>query len=43
MEYRIRATYERSIIAEAAWRFSLRSIRWDGFVVFLVLVVVLGT
>ncbi len=42
MEYRVRATYDHAIIAEAARRFSLRSIRWDGFVVFLVLVVVLG-
>ena len=38
----VRATYDREIIAEAARHFSLRSIRWDGFVVFLVLVGLLG-
>lgn len=42
MEYRAHVTYDRHVIAEAARRFALRSIRWDGFAVFAVLVVVLA-
>ena len=42
MEYRAKVVYERDVISEAARRFVLRSIRWDGFAVFFALVAALG-
>src|SRR5256885_17093634 len=42
MEYRAHVVYDRDVIAEAARRFVFRSIRWDGFAVFFVLVGVLA-
>ena len=38
MEYRAHVVYDRDVIAEAARRFAVRSIRWDGFAVFFVMV-----
>jgi hypothetical protein len=37
MEHRAHVVYDRDIIAEAARRYAFRSIRWDGFVAFLLL------
>jgi hypothetical protein len=42
MEYRAHVVYDRDVIAEAARRFAIRSIRWDGFAVFLALLGVLA-
>jgi uncharacterized membrane protein len=42
VEYRAHVVYDRDVIAEAARRFAFRSIRWDGFAVFFVLVGVLA-
>jgi hypothetical protein len=42
MEYRAHVLYDRDLIAEAARRFVSRSIRWDGFAAFFVLVGVLA-
>ncbi len=42
MEYRAHVVYDRDVIAEAARRFAFRSIRWDGFAVFSVMVGVLA-
>jgi len=42
MEYRAHVVYDRDVIAEAARRFAVRSIRWDGFAVFFLMVGVLA-
>ena len=42
MEHRAHVVYDRDLIAEAARRFVSRSIRWDGFAAFFVLVGVLA-
>ena len=42
MEYRAHVVYDRDVIAEAARRFAFRSIRWDGFAVFFLMVGVLA-
>jgi hypothetical protein len=42
MEYRAHVVYDRDLIAEAARRFASRSIRWDGFAAFFVLLGVLA-
>ena len=42
MEYQAHVVYDRDVISEAARRFVLRSIRWDGFAVFFALVAALG-
>jgi hypothetical protein len=42
VEHQAHVVYDREIIAEAARRFVLRSIRWDGFAVFFVLLGVLA-
>ena len=38
MEYRAHVLFDRDLIAEAARRFVSRSIRWDGFAAFFLLV-----
>src|SRR5437867_5663296 len=42
MEHRAHVVYDRDIIAEAARRYAVRSIRWDGFAAFFVLLGVLA-
>src|SRR5258708_12614016 len=42
MEYQAHVLYDRDLIAEAARRYVARSIRWDGFAAFFVLVGVLA-
>jgi hypothetical protein len=37
VEHQAHVVYDRDVIAEAARRFALRSIRWDGFAVFGIL------
>ena len=38
MEYRVQANYDREIIAEAARRYSWRSVRWSGLIAFVLVV-----
>lgn len=42
VEHRAQVVYDRDVIAEAARRFAFRSIRWDGFAAFVVLLGALG-
>lgn len=42
MEHQAQVVYDREVIAEAARRFAFRSIRWDGFGVFFLLLGVLA-
>src|SRR5438093_10561125 len=42
MEHRVRVSYDRAVIAEAARHFAVRSIRRDGLAAFLALLVGLG-
>lgn len=42
MEHRAHVVYDRDIIAESARRYTFRSIRWDGFAAFFLLLGVLA-
>ena len=42
MEYRAHVVYDRDVVAEAARRYVIRSIRWDGFAAFFLLLGVLA-
>jgi hypothetical protein len=42
MEHQAHVVYDRDVIAEAARRYVVRSIRWDGFIAFFLLLAVLA-